>query len=118
MESSFTASETMPDGRLRSSRGSTHSRWPAGRRGARRIGVTDRDLRELRKQGSHMVVSFASVVCGRMTTALSARRPSAGAVPGRRGACLAVRTPPAALLVLLFPFPLQLLQQLAKVFAG
>src|SRR5262245_32216067 len=25
-----------------------------------------------------------------------ARRPSAGAVPGRRGACLAVRTPPAA----------------------
>ena len=33
-----------------------------------------------------------------MTTAPSARRPSAGAVPGRWGACLAVRTPPAALL--------------------
>src|SRR5829696_9231307 len=31
-----------------------------------------------------------------MTTALSARRPSAGAVPGRWGACLAVRAPPAA----------------------
>src|SRR5262249_45211046 len=32
-----------------------------------------------------------------MTTALSARRPGAGAVPGRRGlAYLAVRTPPAA----------------------
>src|SRR5262245_59465976 len=31
-----------------------------------------------------------------MRTALLARRPSAGAVPGRRGACLAVRTPPAA----------------------
>ena len=30
-------------------------------------------------------VSFARVVCDRMTTALSARRPSAGAVPGRRG---------------------------------
>src|SRR3954467_8342905 len=27
---------------------------------------------------------------------LSARRPSAGAVPGRWGACLAVRAPPAA----------------------
>ena len=27
-----------------------------------------------------------------------ARRPIAGVVPGRRGACLAVRTPPAALL--------------------
>src|SRR5438876_224711 len=31
-----------------------------------------------------------------MTTALPARRPSAGAVPGRWGARLAVRTPPAA----------------------
>src|SRR5262245_12605374 len=31
-----------------------------------------------------------------MTSALSARRPSAGAVPGRWGACLAVGTPPAA----------------------
>src|SRR5205814_6108804 len=29
-------------------------------------------------------------------TSLPARRPSAGAVPGRWGACLAVRTPPAA----------------------
>src|SRR5262245_11079603 len=38
-----------------------------------------------------MAVSFADVVCERMTTALPARRPSAGAVPGRRGACLAVR---------------------------
>src|SRR5262249_50257759 len=33
----------------------------------------------------------------RKTTARSARRPDAGAVPGRQGACLAVRTPPAAL---------------------
>src|SRR5262249_35049602 len=32
----------------------------------------------------------------RMCAALSARRPGAGAVPGRWGACLAVRTPPAA----------------------
>jgi hypothetical protein len=32
-----------------------------------------------------MVVSFAGVVCDRMTTALSARRPGAGAVPGRWG---------------------------------
>src|SRR5436853_7490941 len=45
---------------------------------------------------SHIVVSHAGVVCGRMTTALSARRPCAGSVPGRWGACLAVRTPPAA----------------------
>ena len=29
--------------------------------------------------------SLKQAVCGRMTTALSARRPSAGAVPGRRG---------------------------------
>src|SRR5262249_46245537 len=35
------------------------------------------------------------VVCNGMT-APSARRPSAGAVPGRWGACLAVRAPPAA----------------------
>src|SRR5262249_39805394 len=40
-----------------------------------------------------------------MMTALSARRPSAGSVPGRRGACLAGRTPPAAFrLVLLDGF--------------
>src|SRR6516164_10150103 len=39
--------------------------------------------------------SFA--VCLIMATAtIPARRPSAGAVPGRWGACLAVRTPPAA----------------------
>src|SRR5690349_21689476 len=31
-----------------------------------------------------------------MRGTLSARRPCAGAVPGRWGACLAVRTPPAA----------------------
>src|SRR5262249_43052306 len=37
-------------------------------------------------------------VCLEMVAATSpARRPSAGAVPGRCGACLAVRTPPAAL---------------------
>ena len=40
--------------------------------------------------------SIGLAVCGRMTTALPVRRPSAGAVPGRWGACLAVRTPPAA----------------------
>src|SRR5207248_8840188 len=41
----------------------------------------------------------APPVCGRMgMTSRPARRPSAGAVPGRRGACLAVRAPPAALL--------------------
>ena len=45
---------------------------------------------------NHMVVSFAGVVCDRMTSALSARRPSAGAMPGRCEACLAVRTAPAA----------------------
>src|SRR5262249_53019583 len=39
-----------------------------------------------------------------MTTAPSARRPCAGAVPGRWGACLAVRTPPAALVLLPIPF--------------
>ena len=55
-----------------------------------------RDFRERMGERNHMVVSFAGVVCDRMTTALSARRPSAGAVPGRWGACLAVRTPPAA----------------------
>src|SRR5207249_248346 len=37
----------------------------------------------------------SKAVCCRMETALSARRPCAGAVPGRWGACLAVRTPPA-----------------------
>ena len=43
-------------------------------------------------------VSFPNAVCGRMAAAtLPARRPSAGAVPGRWGACLAVRAPPAAL---------------------
>src|SRR5438067_9782542 len=31
---------------------------------------------------------LCDAVCDRMTTALSARRPSAGAVPGRWGACL------------------------------
>src|SRR5262249_27752307 len=46
-------------------------------------------------------VSFAMVVCSTMgATTLPARRPSAGAVPGRWGACLAVRTSPAALLLL------------------
>src|SRR4051812_32674639 len=49
-----------------------------------------------RMERNDTFVSFAGVVCGRMTTALSARRPCAGAVPGRWGACLAVRTPPAA----------------------
>src|SRR4029453_1522556 len=43
-----------------------------------------------------LVFRFARMVCDRMTRALSARRPFAGAVPGRWGACLAVRTPPAA----------------------
>src|SRR5438552_3735866 len=39
---------------------------------------------------------FWAVVCRRMTaTILPARRPGAGAVPGRWGACLAARTPPA-----------------------
>src|SRR5262249_49646063 len=38
-------------------------------------------------------------VCLAMATAPVARRPGAGAVPGRRGACLAVRAPPAALFV-------------------
>src|SRR5262245_125452 len=33
-----------------------------------------------------------------MCAALQARRPCAGSVPGRWGACLAVRTPPAAVL--------------------
>jgi len=41
----------------------------------------------------------ANAVCGRMKrSSRPARRPGAGAVPGRRGACLAVRTPPAALI--------------------
>src|SRR5690349_20278887 len=34
------------------------------------------------------------------TATKPARRPSAGAVPGRWGACLAVRTPPAALFLI------------------
>src|SRR5436190_10656974 len=39
------------------------------------------------------------MACVTMAAAtIPARRPSAGAVPGRWGACLAVRTPPAALL--------------------
>src|SRR5262245_1253550 len=33
-------------------------------------------------------------------TSIPARRPSAGAVPGRWGACLAVRTPPAAFVLI------------------
>src|SRR5438105_15430446 len=38
-------------------------------------------------------------VCGNNgETSFLARRPCAGAVPGRWGACLAVRTPPAAFL--------------------
>ena len=53
-----------------------------------------RDLRESNRVRNRMVVSF--VVCSRVTTALSVRRPCAGAVPGRWGACLAVRTPPTA----------------------
>src|SRR4051794_10296509 len=41
--------------------------------------------------------SLSKLVCDRMApSSPQARRPGAGAVPGRRGACLAVRTPPAA----------------------
>jgi hypothetical protein len=43
--------------------------------------------------------SRSSTACGLLD---AARRPSAGAVPGRWGACLAVRTPPAAFLCFLF----------------
>ena len=50
----------------------------------------------MNRERNHMIVSFALVVCDRTMLALPARRPSAGAVPGRWGACLAVRTPPAA----------------------
>src|SRR5438477_11029970 len=55
-------------------------------------------LRAIRPAGGCAVSrsSPRGVVCDRMTTALSARRPCAGAVPGRWGARLAVRTPPAA----------------------
>src|SRR5262249_25772172 len=42
-----------------------------------------RALRDLRKERNNMVVSFAVAVCDKMTAALSARRPSAGAVPSR-----------------------------------
>src|SRR5262245_32664611 len=47
-----------------------------------------------RNENGDTVVYFA--VCDRKTTALSARRPCAGSVPGVWGACLAVRTPHAA----------------------
>src|SRR5215510_6471113 len=41
--------------------------------------------------------SLSEAICnGMVATSQPARRPSAGAVPGRWGACLAVRTPPAA----------------------
>src|SRR5262245_48009899 len=45
-----------------------------------------------------MGISFGVVVCSTTMGATThpARRPSAGAVPGRWGACLAVRTPSAA----------------------
>src|SRR5262249_3492966 len=46
-----------------------------------------------------MGISFVRLVCSIMeATTHPARKPSAGAVPGRWRACLAVRTPPAALL--------------------
>src|SRR5262249_28053694 len=47
--------------------------------------------------GAPLSLFGTSVVCGTMgATTHLARRPGAGAVPGRWGACLAVRTPPAA----------------------
>src|SRR5262245_19934743 len=44
-------------------------------------------------------------VCGLRGWPFSARRPGAGAVPGRSGACLAVRTQPAAFVTLRSPRP-------------
>src|SRR2546423_15603856 len=84
----------MTAGTERSSRASTFSRLD-DRRPALVIGWR---FRELSNDWNHMVVSFADVVCERMTTALPARRPNAGAVPGRRRPCLAAR--PHRLLVL------------------
>src|SRR5262249_29649692 len=47
--------------------------------------------------GAPLSLFGTSVVCGTMgATTHLARRPGAGAVPGRWGACWAVRTPPAA----------------------
>src|ERR671937_421388 len=67
-ESSLEASETVPDGRLRSSRASTRSRGVVGRRGVRRTGATDgRDFKDVSNERNHMVVSFAVVVCDGMT---------------------------------------------------
>src|SRR6476646_6911012 len=50
-------------------------------------------------------------------TSFPARRPSAGAVPGRWGACLAVRTPPAAFRLLALPGRLQPQEQFLEVVA-
>src|SRR5439155_13648093 len=67
--------------------------------GRRRVRVWgELGLSELRIDESHINHDLLlKAVCPRMATAtLPARRPSAEAVPGRCGACLAVRTPPVS----------------------
>ena len=69
--------------RRRSSSASRHSREAGERRrvGRRRVEV---EVRDLKKVGNLMGISFASLVCDTMERHRSrVRRPSAGAVPGR-----------------------------------
>src|SRR5262245_53426689 len=84
-ESILGVSVAVPDKRLRSSRGSIRGQTLCCRRD-RGTDDTGRPV-FLGRMGerSHIVVSFADVVCIRMTTAHSARRPGAEAVPGRWG---------------------------------
>src|SRR5262249_55793067 len=71
---------------------------PFGWRGAG-VGALARDLDLHQGHGNPLVVLLCDGGLRYMGgTTRPARRPSAGAVPGRWGACLAVRAPPAALL--------------------
>src|SRR5262245_46664090 len=68
----------MTAGTERSSRASTCNRQVARLEDTPAPAAGGRDFRESSRERNHMVVSCAGVVCKRMTTALPARRPSAG----------------------------------------
>src|SRR5262249_9693570 len=59
-------------------------------------GLQERTATGAGRSRSHGTLPFTGGLRDGEVTPFPARRPSAGAVPGRRGACLAVRTPPAA----------------------
>src|SRR3954462_4825262 len=82
-----------PDGALPRPQ-SDHDDWAAGPSPETRRSIAG--LPFCRQVSRIASLLFCQPVCGTIrATTLTARRPGAGAVPGRWGACLAVRTPPA-----------------------